>query len=114
MPRTADRVLQSSTTTGTGNFTLAEASVGFRTINSAIGVGPKIYYAIDTSNGGTEWEVGVGYLSDSTTLVREAVLSSSNSNALVSFSAGDKRVFCPMPEASRRAANYAVYQTGVL
>jgi len=113
MPRTADRVLETTTTTGTGNVTLAGASTGFRTINAAIGVGPRLYYTIDTETG-AEFEVGVGYLSGSTTLVRESVLSSSNADALVNFSAGTKRVFCTLPEASRRAANYAVYQSGVV
>lgn len=113
MPRTADRVLETTTTTGTGNVTLAGASTGFRTFNAAIGVGPRLYYTIDT-DAGAEWEVGVGYLSGSTTLVREAVMFSSNSDAPVSFSAGTKRVFCTLPEASRRAANYAVYLSGVI
>ena len=113
MPRSANRVLETTTTTGTGVVTLAGASTGFRTFNAAIGVGPPFYYTIDTE-GGAEFEDGVGYLSASATLVRVTVSDSSNAGALVNFSAGTKRVFCTMPEASRRVANYAVYQTGVI
>lgn len=42
---------------------------------------------------GTEWEVGRGYLSASTTLVRESVEASSNAGGLVNFSAATKDVF---------------------
>jgi hypothetical protein len=89
-----DRVRDTSTDTGTGTFTIANSapSGGFQTFNAAYGTGSanKFYYCI---NGGNEWEVGIGYLSDSTTLVRETILGSSNSNSEVSFSAGTKDVF---------------------
>ncbi len=92
----ADRVRETTTTTGTGNITLAGAVTGFRTFNAAFGTNVLFYYVID-SDGGTEWEVGEGYLSGSTTLVRKEVKSSSNSNALVNFSAGTKRVTVTFP-----------------
>ena len=87
----ADRVKESSTSTGTGNIALAGAATGFRTFNATVGVGPYFVYAIvhQTAN---EWEVGVGYLSASTTLVRNTLISS-NSGSTVSFSAGTKDVF---------------------
>lgn len=90
----ADRVKETTTTTGTGNVTLAGAESGYRSFNSAFGTNVRFYYAIV---GGTEWEVGEGYLSASTTLVRDDVMSSSNSNAAVNFSAGTKDVFCTLP-----------------
>jgi len=95
----ADRVKETSTTTGTGNLTLAGAATGYQTFNTAFGngvsaVAKRFFYVIE---GTSEWEIGRGYLSASTTLVREAVLASSNANALVSFSAGTKNVFHSLP-----------------
>ncbi len=53
-----DRVKETSTTTGTGTFTLAGASTGFQSFSS-IGDGNTTYYAI-ALQGGSEWEVGIG------------------------------------------------------
>lgn len=92
MPALADRVKDTSTTTGTGNFTLSgTAPTGFQTFNAAFGTTNPFYYVIELD---AEWEVGIGELSAATTLVRTTVLASSNANALVSFSAGTKNVFC--------------------
>ena len=91
-----DRVNETSTTTGTGTFTLAGAVAGFQTF-AAIGDGNTTYYTI-VLQGGTEWEVGLGtYTSSGTTLSRDTILSSSNSNNAVNFSAGTKNVFCDYP-----------------
>ena len=91
-----DRVNETSTTTGTGTFTLAGAVTGFQTF-AAIGNGNTTYYTI-VLQGGSEWEVGLGtYTSSGTTLSRDTILSSSNSNNAVNFSAGTKNVFCDYP-----------------
>lgn len=96
-----DRVQETSTTTGTGTFTLAGAVSGFQSF-SVIGNGNTTYYAIV---GGSEWEVGLGtYTSSGTTLSRDTVLESSNSGSLVNFSAGTKNVFVTYP------AEKATYQ----
>jgi hypothetical protein len=96
-----DRVQETSTTTGTGTFTLAGAVSGFQSF-SAIGNANTTYYAIV---GGAEFEVGLGtYTSSGTTLSRDTVLESSNSGSLVNFSAGTKNVFVTYP------AEEAVYQ----
>jgi hypothetical protein len=92
----ADRVKETSTTTGTGNFTLAGAEDGFRAFSAAIGTSNSTFYCISLQ-GGAEFEVGVGTLTGSTTFQRNAVLTSSNSNNLVNFSAGTKDVFCTQP-----------------
>ena len=95
-----DRVQETSTTTGTGTFTLAGAVSGFQSF-SAIGNGNTTYYAIV---GGTEWEVGLGtYTSSGTTLSRDTVLASSTGSK-VSFSTGTKNVFVTYP------ATESVYQ----
>ena len=96
-----DRVKETSTTTGTGTFDLAGAETGFESFVSGVGDGNQTYYAI--SNDGTnEFEVGIGMVTDATpdTLSRDTIISSSNSDALVDFSAGTKTVFCTLP-ASR-------------
>jgi hypothetical protein len=91
-----DRVNETSTTTGTGTFTLAGAVTGFQTF-AAIGDGNTTYYTI-VLQGGTEFEVGLGtYTSSGTTLSRDTILSSSNSNNAVDFAAGTKNVFCDYP-----------------
>ena len=95
-----DRVLESSTSTGTGSFTLTGAQTGYQSF-SAIGNGNTTYYTIQGKNpDGTltsDWEVGIGTWSTGGTLARDTVLESSNSNNLVVFPAGDKDVFCTMP-----------------
>ena len=87
----ANWVHETSTTTGTGNITLAGAATDMRTFTSQFDTDVRFNYIID---GGSEKESGIGYLSGSTTLVREVVTNSTNSDALVSFSAGTKEVLC--------------------
>jgi hypothetical protein len=90
-----DRVQETSTTTGTGTFTLNGAVEGFSSF-SVIGDGNTTYYSITSQ--GTQFEIGIGtYTSSGTTLSRDTVLASSNSNNLVNFSAGTKNVFVTYP-----------------
>ena len=92
----ADRVKETTTTTGTGTVTLLGASLGFQSF-SAIGNANTTYYTI-AGQSTSEWEVGIGtYTSSGTTLARTTVISSSNAGALVSFSAGTKDVFVTYP-----------------
>lgn len=91
----ADRVKETTTTTGTGDVTLAGAVSQFRTFNAAFGTNVWFYYCIQDANGAA-YEVGRGYLSGSTTLVRSVIFVSSNSNAVVSLSAGTHTVFCTL------------------
>ena len=93
----SDRVQESSTSTGTGAFTLAGASNGFQSFNSGIGTGNSTYYCIvDSTN--NAWEVGIGtYTHGTTSLSRDTVLASSNSGSLVTFGSGTKQVFCTYP-----------------
>ena len=108
-----DRVKETSTTTGTGTFDLAGAETGFESFVSGVGNGNQTYYAI--SNDGTnEFEVGIGTVTDATpdTLSRDTIISSSNSDAAVNFSAGTKTVFCTLP-ASRTPSAGMTAQTFV-
>jgi hypothetical protein len=99
----ADRVQETTTTTGTGSISLGGAVTGYQSF-SVIGNGNTTYYTI-ALQGGAEWEVGIGtYTAAGFILSRDTVLASSASGAKVSFSAGTKQVFCDYP------AGKAVYQ----
>jgi len=93
-----DRVKETSTSTGTGTFNLAGAVTGFETFVAGIGNSNTTYYAI-TLPGVAEFEVGIGTVTDASpdTLSRDTILSSSNSDSAVNFSAGTKNIFCTIP-----------------
>jgi hypothetical protein len=88
----ADRVRETTQTTGTGTITLDGAVQGFQSF-AVIGNNNTTYYTI---NRGLEWEVGVGTYYGGT-LSRDTVYESSNSNNKVNFSAGSKDVFVTLP-----------------
>ena len=93
-----DRVKESSSTTGTGTFTLGGAVTGFETFSAGIGGGNTTYYCI-FENGTNNFEVGFGTLNGgASTLARTNIISSSNSDAAVNF-AGATEVFCTVPGA---------------
>jgi len=97
----ADRVKETSTSTGTGTFALAGAMTGFKTFASRCAVGDTLYYAIQGVDGmgvpTAEWECGLGTYSAANTLTRTTVTSSSNADAAVNFSVGTKQVYITMP-----------------
>ena len=99
MPKLADRVKETTTTTGTGALSLGGATVGYRAFSAAFATGDAVYYCIE---GGAEWEVGIGTLTSGSpwTMARTSILASSNAGAAVSFSAGTKTVFCTACAAS--------------
>ena len=103
----ADRVMETTTTTGTGTITLGGAAQSYQTFSSAIGNTNTTYYAIAHQNA-NEFEVGLGTVG-SGTLARTTVLKSSNSNNAVDFSAGTKDVFVTYP--SEKAVTTSDAQT---
>lgn len=91
-----DRVKDVSTTSGTGNLTLSgTAPLGYKAFGTAYATGSTNqfqYCVVDNTTG--DWEIGAGYLSAATTLVRSTVLSNSlNTTAKISFAANSKDVF---------------------
>jgi hypothetical protein len=94
----ADRVKETTTTTGTGTLDLGGAASGFETFVAGIGNGNETYYVITDPNTG-DFEVGVGTVTDAATdtLSRDSVITSSNAGSLVNFGAGTKDVFCSLP-----------------
>jgi len=89
----ADRVKELSTTTGSANFTLGGASLGFTSFSAGVGSSNTCYYA---ASDGSAFEVGLGTVS-ANVLERTTVFSSSHTSAStvhrVDFQAGSKEVF---------------------
>lgn len=107
-----DRVMESSTTTGTGDFALGGAYTAYRRFSAVMSTSDTCKYtieALDTNgNPSGEWEVGIGTYSAANTLTRTSVESSSNGDAAVDFAAGTKRV---MLDASAALLN-SFYRSG--
>jgi hypothetical protein len=103
----ADRVLETTTTAGSGTITLAGAKQGYQSFSLAIGSGNQTYYTIA---GSIEWEVGIGTYS-ANTLTRDTVLSSSSSGGKVTFSAGSKDVFVTYPSEKSQVRVVLVSET---
>ena len=104
----ADRVKETTTTTGTGTVTLLGAATGFQSF-AVVGDANTTFYTI-ASQTGNEWEVGIGtYTSAGTLLARTTVLANSSATqpSALNFSAGTKDVFVTYP------AGYAVASTNV-
>jgi len=92
----ADRVKSNTTTTGTGTIVIGTAALGYQGFD-VIGNGNTTYYTI-AGQSTNEWEVGIGtFYTANSSLTRDIVLSSSNANATVTFSAGTKDVFVTYP-----------------
>ena len=90
-----DRVKETTTTTGTGTYTLAGAVSGFETFTANLSNSDTTYY-VCTDN--TDFEVGLGtFTSSGTTLARTTILASSNSNNAVNWSSGTRTIFMTYP-----------------
>ena len=96
MTKLADRVKETSTTTGTGTYSLAGAVLGYRAFSSAFVTTDVVFYCAED---GTNWEVGAGTLTTGTpwTLARTTILASSNAGAAVDWAAGTRNIFCTAP-----------------
>ena len=89
-----DRVKETSTTAGTGTYSLGGAETGFETFSN-IGDGNTTYYCCTD---GTNFEIGIGtYASSGNTLTRTTILQSSNSDAAFSWEGGVRVLFCTQP-----------------
>lgn len=91
-----DRILESTTTTGTGDITLAGAVTGFRAFSAVCAIGDTVPYFIEAVDGlgqpTGDYEYGTGTYSAANTLTRTTVRGSSNAGAAVNFAAGSKNV----------------------
>ena len=99
----ADRVQETSVTSGTGTLTLAGAVAGFQTFSTAIGNGNTTFYTIYDPTA-YDWEVGIGTVGAGT-LARTTVLSNSaGTTSQISFTSNSKFVFCTYP--AEKSINY--------
>ena len=91
--KTANRVYETTTTSGTGPYDLNGAATGYQTFVSGIGDGNTCYYCVTD---GTDWEVGLGTVTDAATdtLSRDTISESSNAGAAVDWGTTSKRIFC--------------------
>jgi len=98
----ANRVKETTSTTGSGSFTTTGAVSNFQTFNGEFGLNRRFFYwAVNGID--EEWENGIGYLSGTTTLVRNKILSSSNNDAVVTFTTAPI-LFCDSEEGSHEPA----------
>ena len=106
---TADRVCETTTTTGTGNVTLAGAVAGHQTFAAEMANNDTCDYAIEAVDADGiptgDWETGTGTYVSATPALARSVLRSSNSDALVNFSAGTKRVYITRHATSGQTIN---------
>jgi len=93
----ADRVQETTATTGTAVYALGGAVLGCQTFSSALTNGQQCGYAVTD---GMNWEAGIGaYDSVANTLARTIITASSNGGAVVSWSAGTKLIWLDQPAA---------------
>ena len=89
-----DRVKETTSTAGTGTYSLAGAVDGFESFGS-VGNGNTTYYGCSD---GINFEVGIGtYTASGTTLARTTILQSSNSDSAVNWGTGTRTIFCTLP-----------------
>lgn len=107
------RVRDTSTTTGTGAMTLANAAVaGYRRFSDVLANGDTCSYVISGRYSAGEWEVGIGtYTAAGTTLTRTVVINgSAGVGTAVTFSAGTKDIW--LAPLSIEGAVYIAGNTG--
>lgn len=109
-----NRVKCTTTTTGTGTLTLGSAVTGFVAPSAVYSNGDTGLWVCEDSPTPTNWEVFYGtYTSSGTTLSRDQVICSSNSNALVNFSAGTKNVYPAYTSGEASSFDSSVFGSGV-
>lgn len=87
----ADRVQETTSTTGTSDYVLLGAATGYQSFGAVLSNADTTYYAITND---TDWEVGIGtYSTTGPTLARTTILASSNGGSAVSWGVGVKNIF---------------------
>lgn len=96
MFKLADRVKQTSVTTGTGDIVFDSTLSSFQSFATAIGDGNSTYYAIETF---TKFEIGIGtYTSATDSLSRDTVIVSSDGTSKINLE-GVSTVFVTYPSS---------------
>ena len=93
----ADRVQETTTSTGTASVLLSGAVNGYQTFTAGVGNGNTCYYTI-YDNTSFAWEVGIGtYTTSPNTLTRNTILSSSNSGSAINLAGNTAAVWVDYP-----------------
>jgi len=93
----ADRVQETTSSTGTGSVILAGAVNGYQSFTAGVGNGNTCYYTI-YDNTSFAWEVGIGTFTTSpNTLARNTILSSSNSGSAINLAGNTAAVWVDYP-----------------
>ena len=91
----ADRVQETTNSTGTGAYTLGGAVAGFQAFSAEVSNADTVYYSVTDND---NFEVGLGtYASSGGTITRTTVFTSSNSNNAVNWGIGTKNIFLTYP-----------------
>ena len=91
----ADRVKETTATSGTGAYALGGAATGFQAFSVVTSNTDTVYYAVSDN---VYWEVGVGtYASSGNSITRTTILASSNSGSAVNWGVGTKDIFLTYP-----------------
>lgn len=111
----ADRIKETSTTTGTGALTLAGAIAGYRAFSSVMtSPSDTCYYTIQAVDGAGyptgDWEVGLGTYSAASTLTRTTILSSST-GSVINLAAGTKQVWIDLAAATVGGPAFSAYKS---
>jgi hypothetical protein len=99
-----DRTAQTSTTTGTGSYSLNGSVTGFQDFDS-VGNGNECFYA---ARMGAAWEVGRGTLTVGVpnTLTRDEIFDSSDDGDPIDWTAGTKSIALVVPAHIAQAGRY--------
>lgn len=90
-----DRVCETSTTTGTGTYTLAGAKAGYIAFSAACANADTVYYC---ATNGTSFEVGLGTWATGGTLARTTIIATSAGDTNpINWTAGTRDVFLTAP-----------------
>lgn len=94
----ATLVHMTATSTGAGNFTVTAVN-GKQSFSAAYSTGSAMRFDYFISNqGAAQWERGIGYMSDSVTLVRASIVeTSAGTTAAIDFSGGTKDICNDVP-----------------
>jgi len=94
LPVPGDRGAESSTTTGTGTYSLDAALPGWRTIVEACGDGATVDYYVRDNTQTSDYEVGQGVITagSPSTLTRDTIYASSNGGAAVNWASGTRNI----------------------
>lgn len=108
MAEQGNQIAQESESTGTGDINLLskKRSRDFSSEWANGGTDIFYYFLRNTDISLEEYEVGTGHLVDSSTLSRDTVIESSNSNNLVDLSSGKKEVVNDIPASRQNNHNY--------